>query len=267
MKASHAKYGKFAYSSSFAYSVPTGGYTLEQYALDSTLGLSDDEGETWKTRRISTESGIVHLGTEKEAVLKSTWSPYKDVTIETYLLPPKAETPNWYVRAHKITAGRYLQLAEGGWAISNVRKSDKRALREYDTKINEGTSPKIMGNYDLSASGTRNSRRIGTYAVSKGASGIVDLLESEERGWKEGDGVGGGEGYAMIVNADPNTNLVEKKTVIPTLMGEIKAGEERWYVSGVFGRPEGPKIQNETFLDGWDKRPEIPKWLAELIHA
>src|SRR5690242_7184940 len=53
MKGTHAKYGAFAYSSAYAYSVPPGLFTLEQYALASQLGLSDDGGEYWKTRRLS----------------------------------------------------------------------------------------------------------------------------------------------------------------------------------------------------------------------
>jgi hypothetical protein len=38
-KATQAKYGKFAYSAAFVYSVPTGSYTLEQYVLESSLAL------------------------------------------------------------------------------------------------------------------------------------------------------------------------------------------------------------------------------------
>uniref|UniRef100_A0A8H7N3S4 DUF2264 domain-containing protein n=1 Tax=Bionectria ochroleuca TaxID=29856 RepID=A0A8H7N3S4_BIOOC len=51
MKGTHAKYGAFAYSSAYTFSVPTGHLSLEQYALASQLGLSDDGGEYWKTRR------------------------------------------------------------------------------------------------------------------------------------------------------------------------------------------------------------------------
>src|SRR5690606_29645164 len=51
LKATQAKYGKFAYSSHFGFSVPSGGYMLDQHAPDSMLALSDDGGEIWKTRR------------------------------------------------------------------------------------------------------------------------------------------------------------------------------------------------------------------------
>ena len=71
--------------------------------------------------------------------------------------------------------------------------------------------------------------------------------------------------YAMIVNADPNTNLVESKTVIPTLMGEMGKGQVKWYVSGIFGRPVGEHVKPESFLDGWENKPDIPEWLADLV--
>ncbi len=48
MKGTHAEYGGFAYSSTYAFSVPHGLFTLEQYALASQLGLSDDGEEYWK---------------------------------------------------------------------------------------------------------------------------------------------------------------------------------------------------------------------------
>jgi len=48
MGSDQAKYGKFAYSSSFGFSVPTGPLRIAQQAPDSTLALSDDsEQERW----------------------------------------------------------------------------------------------------------------------------------------------------------------------------------------------------------------------------
>jgi len=77
MKGTHAKYGKFAYSRAYGFSVAPGGYTLEQFALDSTLGLSDDGGEVWKTRRLRESAGIEIF--EGAPVLVSAWKPFKDV--------------------------------------------------------------------------------------------------------------------------------------------------------------------------------------------
>lgn len=51
VRASESKYGKFAYSSAFGYSVPTGAYSVESIGGDNVLALSEDQGETWRVRR------------------------------------------------------------------------------------------------------------------------------------------------------------------------------------------------------------------------
>jgi len=250
MKATHAKYGKFAYSSAYAYSVPTGGYTLEQFALDSTLGLSDDEGEVWKTRRLCEEARIeTH---DELPVLVSIWKPFKDVKIKSWLVPPTEAHPNWHIRVHKIEAGREVMTAEGSFAVHNERKSDGRALGVYSRATSEGTSPRIVGNYDLDSTGGSTAGKEGAFVVSKGAVGIVDLEPYSNR-------------TAMIVNADPNTNLVEKRTVIPTLRDTIEKGKTRWYVTGVYAKPSGSGFSPQGFLDGWGNKPPLPTWLKKEI--
>lgn len=266
MKASHAKYGKFTYSSAFAYSVPSGGFTLEQFALDSTLGLSDDGEETWKTRRKCETASIQYEGAEKEAVVSSEWWPYHDVVVRSWIVPSREETPNWHIRAHRIQSKRDLALAEGGFAIANVRQDNGRALDVMSDATQEGTFPRIKGNYDLTSNGTRSGRGEGTYALclGRGAVGVVDLLELERKG--EDEAMARGE-YGMIVNADPNTNLVESKTVIPTLMGGIGKDQTKWFVSGIFGRPAGEHVLPPDYLDGWGEKPLIPEWLMKLVKA
>ena len=249
MKGTHAKYGAFAYSSSYAYSVPPGLFTLEQYALASQLGLSDDGGEYWKTRRLS-KSQLVHRGSLP--VLESLWSPFPDVHIKTYLIPPVESHPNWHLRVHQIHAqGREVQTADGSFAVCNERSIDGRYLDLYGTVTPyEGTSPKLIGNYDLATPEAWAAGPEGAFAVSKGAVGIK-ALEEKDAGRT-----------ATLVNADPNSNLVESRTLIPTLQGTIKKGDKVWYVTGIYAKPKGPK---EEFLDGWDKTPEIPAWLKDEI--
>ena len=250
MKGTHSKYGAFAYSSAYAYSVPPGLFTLEQYALASQLGLSDDGGEYWKTRRLSTS----HLDTSHETpVLISEWTPFPDVFITTYLLPPVPATPNWHLRVHRISAGREVMTADGSFAICNERELDTRYLDPYDAAKGEGTFPKLIGNYDLNTPEAWATGAEGAFAVSKGAVGIRAL---EERS------VGR---TAMLVNADPNSNLVESRTAIPTLQHTIKAGETVWYVTAVYAKPSGEGVAKQSYLDGWNKLPEVPAWLAELI--
>lgn len=251
MKGTHAKYGGLAYSSAYAYSVPPGLFTLEQYALASQLGLSDDGGEYWKTRRISEYARIEER--EGKPVLVSQWRPFPDVKVKTVLVPPTEDAPNWHLRAHVIEAGRAVMTADGGFAIRNVNSRDGgRYLDLYDASTHEGTSPKIIGNYDLSTPAAWANGDEGAFAACRGAGATgVRALD-----WDGGR-------LANLVNADPNSNLVESRTAIPTLQHSVAKGETVRYVTGVYAKPTGPA---EEALDGWEKPPAIPAWLeAELV--
>nr|CDP25546.1 Putative protein of unknown function [Podospora anserina S mat+] len=254
MKGTHAKYGGFAYSSSYAYSVPPGLFTLEQYALASQLGLSDDGGEYWKTRRLSASQ--LKTAPDGTPFLISEWKPFVDVHVKTYLLPPvPGATENYHFRVHHIWAeGREVMTADGSFAICNestLRESKGRYLDLWDESKGEGTSPKLIGNYDLATPEAWADGQKGAFAVhkTKGAVGIRALE-------------GGSIRKANLVNADPNSNLVESRTAIPTLQGTVKKGEKVWYVGGIYARPGG---KPEEFLSGWDKIPELPGWLKEEI--
>jgi hypothetical protein len=251
MKGTHAKYGSFAYSSAYGYSVPTGCFTLEQFALASQLGLSDDGGEVWKTRRLCEVADIeTH---EDLPVLKSIWKPFPDVTIQTYLLPPVDATPNWHLRVHKIAAGREIMTADGSFAICNERKVDGRYLDLYNEEKYEGTIPKIIGNYDLNTPEGISPGDAGAFAVSKGSVGIVALEPTTQR-------------WAMHVNADPNSNLVESRTIIPTLQHTIRKDETVWYVTGIYAKPSGKGVLPKTYLDGWKVKPIIPQWIEDEMN-
>lgn len=248
MKATHAKYGCFAYSSAFGYSVPSGLFSLEQYALASQLGLSDDGGEYWKTRRLSEYAAIEER--DGQPILVSVWKPFSDVKVRTLLVPPAEETPNWHLRIHHIQAGREVMTADGSFAILNVNSENGRYLDLYDASKGEGTSPRIIGNYDLNTPAGWDTGVNGAFAaaLNRGAVGIKALEE--------------GGRQAMLVNADPNTNLMDSRTTIPTLQHTIPQGQGVWYVSAVYARPAGDGVPKESYLDGWNKPPAIPAWLA-----
>ncbi|KXH49236.1 hypothetical protein CNYM01_11074 [Colletotrichum nymphaeae SA-01] len=252
MKGTHAKYGAFAYSSAYGYSVPPGLFSLEQYALASQLGLSDDGGEYWKTRRLSQYAGIESRD-GSGPVLVSVWKPFSDVEIKTILVPPAEATPNWHLRIHHIKAGRDVMTADGSFAIANENSTNGRYLDLYDAAKGEGTSPKIIGNYDTNTPEGLAKGRDGSFAVSKGAVGIKAL---------EGARI---ERTANLVNADPNSNLVESRTTIPTLQHTIKKGEAVWYVTGIYAKPSGEGISRQSYLDGWEHPPTIPAWLEEAM--
>ncbi|KAM3073396.1 hypothetical protein ACMFMG_004704 [Clarireedia jacksonii] len=251
MRGTHAKYGSLVYSSAYGYSVPTGCFTLEQFSMASQLGLSDDGGSIWKTRLHCKESVIeTH---ENQPVLKSTWKPFPDVNITTFLIPPVEATPHWHLRVHKIEAGREVMTADGSFAICNERKVDGRNLDLYDASKDEGTLPKIIGNYDLDTPEGSSPGSVGAFAVSKGAVGIVALETESKR-------------TAMLVNADPNSNLIESRTVIPTLQQTLSKGSMAWYVTGIYANPtKGIGLGANNYLDGWDNKPVIPAWLRSII--
>lgn len=227
------KYGKLAYSSAFGFSVPTGAYTLEQHALDSTLGLSDDGGDRWRVRRLAPDAHIERDG--KGGVwLKSTWEPWKGVTVETWLIPPSKVAPLWYLRIHRIRGaqGRGLKSADGGWALYD-RGPDGRAIAGEPARSEKGSEARAVS--------------------SAGAVGIVSLENNSER-------------IARVVDADSNSNIIFARSVIPTVLGDV-SGNDVWYVTGVFGLPAaggfckpgeapGPRV---GWDDEWKRRPVVPE--------
>ncbi|NUR48692.1 MAG: DUF2264 domain-containing protein [Hamadaea sp.] len=110
-----AKYAKFAYSTLAGISVPTGGADLEDSALDSALGLSDD-GVHWRTRSTG-ESSL-----DGSAVVIR-WEPYADVVVETRL----SFDGDAHLREHRIVTGRTLYVAEGGFCVPWLPSSTSSA--------------------------------------------------------------------------------------------------------------------------------------------
>jgi hypothetical protein len=242
LKATAAKYGKYAYSAAFAYSVPTGCYELEQFVPESALALSDDgRGELWKLRHApdgdsSIEKAVHDEDGEEVPVLVSRWAPWKGVSVETYLVPPSNAAPNWHIRAHRVTTDRELQTAEGSFAVCGVKAGDGRSLDAYDEKSNEGF---------ISSSNS-------VVVVSRsGAVGLRELVPGDRPG--------------EMLLADANSNLVEPRSVLPTLRADMKAGETRWFVAGVFAVPESVEGWETSWKQEWEKKPAIPKYLAEKI--
>ncbi|WP_232326456.1 DUF2264 domain-containing protein [Microbispora sp. ATCC PTA-5024] len=101
-----AKYAKFAYSTAFGFSVPSGSWGLEQAAADGTLALSED-GVHWLPCEVPADAGA------RDGLLRCRWTPWPDVEVETWLLA----LPPWHVRVHRLVTGRSLRSAEGGFAV------------------------------------------------------------------------------------------------------------------------------------------------------
>lgn len=238
LKATQAKYGHFAYSASFGYSVPTGGYTLEQFVPESALALSDDGGEIWKMRREVDNARF--LDRDGSPVLYSTMNPWSDVTVHTWLVPPAEGYENWHLRAHKVETGRDVKSAEGAFAILGVRERDGRAL----ARLGSRDAGEHEGVLEAGESALTVSRA--------GAVGIVELADARER-------KGG------ILNADANSNLIEPRTNLPTLYADLKMGETRWFVTAVFAIPSTAEGWQGKWRKAWEKKPEIPAWIQQLM--
>lgn len=232
LKHGAAKFGKFAYSSAFGFSVPVGTGCLAELGGDNTLALSDDGGETWKCRDRTKDAHI-----EGGKWLKSFWYPWKDVEVESCLIPPAAESPLWHLRVHRLKSSRPLISAEGGFAIYGQGK-DGSPLE-----------PSIGEDF-----GTHENNGEGRATSKAGVSGIVD--------------VGSGERKGLALRTDPNTNLIVSRAVVPTLLHEHSLNDRNtWLVTAVFALPSeyGQQGAKEGWTVEWEKRPKIPKEITAKI--
>lgn len=242
LKNTQAKYGKFAYSSAFAYSVSTGSYTLEQIVPESALALSDDAGETWKMRRALEGDSTIETF-DGTPVLVSAMKPWPDVKVTTYLVPPEEKTPNWHLRAHRIRTERELQAAEGAFASCGTHVATGRSLIALDGSLGLDTGiPEGTAATDDAA-----------LAVSprSGAVGIAELLERKTS--------------ATVLHADANSNLEHARSVLPVVQGVLEAGSTTWCVTGVFALPASVDGWAGAWEAGWGRRPEVPGWLRGVI--
>ncbi|MEZ2126161.1 MULTISPECIES: DUF2264 domain-containing protein [unclassified Sinorhizobium] len=107
MRFGSEKYAKFAYSARYGFSVESDERGFAGGAFDSMLALSDD-GIHYRVRETNEEAKLAG------ETLYSKWSPWPDVSIETWLVPAN----DWHIRVHRIVTPRPLQTAEGGFAIA-----------------------------------------------------------------------------------------------------------------------------------------------------
>jgi len=105
------KYGKLAYSATFGFGVAAGN-NAARAGLDCTFSLSDDGGLNFRLRE-KCESQSLENG-----LLASTWTPWPDVEVRTWLVPA---LPG-HLRIHRIRSKRALQSADGGFSIDRQAK-------------------------------------------------------------------------------------------------------------------------------------------------
>lgn len=247
---SQAKYGKFAYSSQFGFSVPTGALNFQQHAPDSVLALSDDgERERWVVPR-----KVEHRGVSDKGVISSVWKPWRkfhrskkgleanepaDVTVETYLIPPPTSFSPFHTRVHKITSARPILAADSGFAIHSQTgpiESERRM------PVLKAPTEDQYGRYEDKRSGIATSRA--------GISGVSDLLRT---------------GRGRVHNADGNSNTNFARTVIPSIVSQVHG--EKWLATRIFAIP-GDSVKHgwlETWEEsqkGWDSIEEMKEELG-----
>ena len=116
-----AKYGRFAYSTAFPFSV----INCDQYldrpdycAVDAGITLSRD-GITWLSRSRITDSGL------KDGLVWGVWQPDQDLNITTWLT---FASDGWYMALHKVVSSTPIQISEGGLSIE---RGDDKNLDEF----------------------------------------------------------------------------------------------------------------------------------------
>ncbi|KAG9193915.1 hypothetical protein G6011_03950 [Alternaria panax] len=221
LKATEAKYGKYAYSSHFGFSVPTG-TLIQQIAPDSTLALSKDDGETWRvpwkiTNPRFTDVFLNHnprksRGTQPS--LTSTWKPWADadISVTTHITPLDHQWPEWHLRWHRITnngsSAVKLHAVQGGFAIQGRGHKHGEVLPTH-AHVSELSSFTPQSHNDHSfPEGTVTSQTSTLICSNAGASGI-SLLGCP------------GNSHAEVLKPDANTNIMWQRTLIPVIRSEL----------------------------------------------
>lgn len=239
LRATEAKYGKFAYSSAFGFSVPVGSYQLEQFAPDSMLAISDDDGESWKSRRQPLEAKI-ECYEKNSPVLSGGWQVFPDLRVDTWLLPPTPSHPAWHIRLHrvKVTSTRTFTSAEAGFAIKGTSSVSGRYLKELEKGHREGCRADDIEAFVLSDAGV-----VGVAALNY------------QTGFQN----------AKVVKVDPNSNVVESRTLLPTVMRDLKGNSTIWIVTAIFAIPCSAEGWLDTWETAWLDKPVLPEWAEGLL--
>jgi hypothetical protein len=257
MKATQAKYSKFEYSSTFAFSVPTGPL-IQQIAPDCTLALSRDGAETWAVKWKCSEPTFADVSVKTKAGISQVqaasvqWYPWGDrgVDVQTTLIPPTDRWPDWHVRVHRVrvnTAIRSLHTVEGGFASPSRCSRDGKRLPDIN---------KLSTDFDIGSSEgvLETSDSILMLSVA-GATGIYSQLTNNSASYAT---------KAQALKPDANTNLAHQRTLIPVINRDVErdvqANEEFVFVTRVFAisaTANGNRRVSVTLEDRWEDMPQV----------
>jgi hypothetical protein len=147
------------------------------------------------------------------------WMPWKDVEVRTWIIPGSP----WHVRVHRVETARDMDAAEGGFALGMEADLNAAASTGMVQQQSEDGLIAQFGN---------------------GISGIKLLY---------------GSGSLELIYPNANTNLIHKRTVIPTLRAALQRGTH-WIATAVFGEPF-----DDTSLKLWSKPPKSELRSEHLI--
>jgi Uncharacterized protein conserved in bacteria (DUF2264) len=218
LKATEAKYCKFAYSSTFGFSVPTGPL-IQQMAPDSTLALSIDNGETWRVRWRSEETSVSYVTVkqgkqdlgEQIPSLVNIWYPSKasKIKVTTTLIPPTKRWADWHIRVHRVemksNALHSVAAVEGGFALYGQKSKDGRPLTPLNWDLQSPAT-----NEEISDEGVLENGPSALILSEAGASGIRHIF---------GPNITQAKG--VILKPDSNTNLMVSRTLMPTIQQKL----------------------------------------------
>ncbi|KAF2656546.1 hypothetical protein K491DRAFT_703994 [Lophiostoma macrostomum CBS 122681] len=253
LKATDAKYCKYAYSSHFGFSVPTGNSVMAQIAPDSTLALSKDGGDTWRIPWKASNHGIsktvMYHGDDAVAelpTLTSTWKPWRDADVEvtTVLVPPCRRWPDWHIRVHKITntggpENLAISATTGGFAIQGRGATHGEVLPRFSSEEELSAKPE-----ELLLEGTLEANDGALVCSNAGVSGIKSFEVLGQQPLHSRINI-----QAEVLKPDANTNLMWQRTLIPTLKiedWEIPKNGSVFLVTGVFAMSQIQPSKKES---------------------
>ncbi|KAK2753411.1 hypothetical protein FQN55_003540 [Onygenales sp. PD_40] len=291
-RAREAKYGKMAYSSAFAFSVPTG-RLLEQLAPDSTLSVSLDGGETWDTRWEPFDArpqSVLFVdsmqGTKRGSVpaLVSTWKPKgtaNHLRIVTTLIPSLEPWAGWHFRIHRVewaptALSHVLQLVDAGFAIFGQTRKGMLLPQLQHGVADDESQPQSGGAVEGWYKNGEPENSSCLILSNGGASGVFDLTPTMAVQSTPITGSIGVEkmiqvtkSSATAVRPDANTNLIAQRTLIPIVqhcLGQDSPGgrhgsgcemESLFLATGIFAVAKSSRMDQSEIHRLWSRRPEV----------
>lgn len=162
-----------------------------------------------------------------------------DVTVETYLIPPPTSSSPFHTRVHKITSPRAIIAADSGFAIHS-----------QTGPIGSERRMPVLKTPSEDQYGRSEDRHSGIATSRAGVSGVIDQLRT---------------GRGRVHNVDGNSNTSSARTVIPSIVSEVKG--EKWLATRVFAIPANSVLKGwmkewESSQKGWNSIEEMKRELG-----